>query len=154
MIETPEITTTKPLRTAVIRFEIPKDQIQHVMGPGMQELFATVGAQNVAPVGPAFSHHFRIDADVWDFEIGVPVETPIEPAGRVVPGELPATKVARSVYRGGYEGLGLAWGELDGWIREQGRTAAQGLWEFYTAGPETGSDESQYRTELNRPLVD
>ena len=37
---------------------------------------------------------------------GVPcVERAVEPSGRVRPGELPATAVARTVYHGGYEGL-------------------------------------------------
>ena len=69
------------------------------------------------------------------------------------PGTLPAVKVARTVYQGGYEGLGGAWGELMRWIEAQGHTAATDLWECYLAGPESGPDPSAWRTELNRPLI-
>ena len=62
-------------------------------------------------------------------------------------------KVARTVYQGGYEGLGGAWGELMRWIEAQGHTAATDLWECYLAGPESGPDPSAWRTELNRPLI-
>ena len=33
-----------------------------------------------------------------------------------------------------------------------GLTPADGLWERYLAGPETGPDPAQWRTELNQPL--
>jgi hypothetical protein len=34
--------------------------------------------------------------DIFDFELGVKVSTPVKPTGRVKPGELPAAKVART----------------------------------------------------------
>ena len=58
----------------------------------------------------------------------------------------------RTTYRGGYEGLGPAWGELDAWIRTNGHQPAEDLWEVYAVGPESGPDSTQWRTELNRPL--
>jgi hypothetical protein len=70
------------------------------MGPGLSELMAAVAAQGVSPTGPWFDHHQRMDPDTFDFEIGVPVQSPISPAGRVQPGRLPATIVARTIYHG------------------------------------------------------
>jgi effector-binding domain-containing protein len=83
----------------------------------------------------------------------VPVDGPVKAAGRVTPGRLPATTVARTVYRGPYEGLGSAWGQFMAWIAAQGHTPAQDLWEVYAAGPESGPDPAAWRTELNRPLA-
>jgi len=77
----------------------------------------------------------------------------VTPTGRVQPGELPAARVARATYRGGYEGLGAAWAELDRWVSEEGHDPAQALWECYVAGPETGPDPAGWITELNRPLA-
>jgi effector-binding domain-containing protein len=94
-----------------------------------------------------------MDPKVFDFEVGVPVSKPVAPAGRVEPGELPAATVARTVYHGGYEGLGNAWGEFDRWLAAEGHKAAGSLWECYVSGPESGSDPAKWRTELNRPLV-
>ena len=52
---------------------IPRAEIQKVMGPGYREVMAAVAAQGIAPVGPWFTHHLRMDPDTFDFEIGVPV---------------------------------------------------------------------------------
>ena len=60
---------------------------------------------------------------------------------------------ARTVYHGGYEGLGAAWRELDEWVVAEGRMAAPDLWESYLAGPESSPDPANWRTELNRPLI-
>lgn len=124
------------------------------MGPGIGELTATVAAQGIASTGPLFSHHLKMHPDIFDFEIGVPVAKPVAPAGRVQPGQLPATAVARTVYHGSYEGLGAAWGEFDAWIKANGHTPAADLWECYSAGPESSPDPTVWRTELNRPLMD
>jgi effector-binding domain-containing protein len=62
-------------------------------------------------------------------------------------------RVARTVYRGPYEGLGTAWGEFNAWIAANGHTPAPDLWECYVAGPESSPDPATWRTELNRPLI-
>src|SRR5262245_15551385 len=116
MIDTPQITQTTAQQAAVIRLTISRAEIRNVMGPGIGELMSTLAAQGIAPAGLWFSHHLRMDPDVFDFEIGVPVTSPVAPAGRVQPGQLPAATVARTVYHGDYEGLGLAWGEFAAWI--------------------------------------
>ena len=152
MLDEPKIMDTQSQRAAVIHLTIPRNQIQEVMGPGYNELMSTLTEQGITPTGPWFSHHLRMDPAVFDFEIGVPVSQDVKPSGRVKPGQLPATRVARTTYRGGYEGLASAWGEFDTWIKQQGHETAGDLWEIYAAGPETGPDSSNYRTELNRPL--
>jgi effector-binding domain-containing protein len=153
VIDKPQIEQTAAQPTAIIRFTIPRDEIQNVMGPGYQELMATVAAQGVAPAGPWFTHHLRMDSEVFDFELGVPISAPIAAAGRVEAGQLPATRVARTVYHGGYEGLGGAWAEFDAWLAAEGHTPAPNLWESFVAGPESNSDPATWRTELNRPLA-
>ncbi len=153
MIDTPEIVRTSDQLTAYIHITIPRHEISTVMGPGISELMTTVGAQGIAVTGPWFTHHLTIDPEVFDFEISVPVSAPVTPDGRVEGGVLPAALVARTVYRGGYEGLGPAWEEFDAWVISKGYRRACDLWEVYVAGPETGSDESGWQTQLNRPLI-
>ena len=153
MLDEPEIVQTVAQRTAIIRLTIPRAEIRKVMGPSIGEVMAAVAAQGMTPAGPVFSHHLRMDPDVFDFEIGVPVAAAIARTGRVQPGELPAATVARTVYHGPYEGLGRAWGEFDAWIAAEGLTPAPDLWECYVSGPESGPDPAAWRTELNRPLI-
>jgi effector-binding domain-containing protein len=153
MIETPRIVQSPAVTAALIRLTIPREQIREVMGPGIGEIMATISAQGIAPAGPWFTHHLRMDPGVFDFEIGVPVAAKVAPSGRVLPGERRAATVARTVYHGPYEGLGTAWGEFEAWIKAAGHTPAEDLWEVYAVGPESGNDPAGWRTELNRPLV-
>jgi effector-binding domain-containing protein len=153
MIDTPQITQTAAQLTAIIRLTVPRAEIGTVMGPGIGELMAAVSAQGITITGPWFTHHLRMDPDVFDFEICVPVAAPVSAAGRVGPGQRPAAKVARTVYHGAYEGLGPAWGELNAWIAARGLTPGLDLWEIYAAGPESNPDPATWRTELIRPLA-
>lgn len=153
MLDAPRITQTPAQPTAVIRLTIPRAEIQQVMGPGISELMAAVAAQGVAPAGPWFTHHLKMDPHTFDFEIGVPVAAPVAVAGRVQPAELPAATVARAVYHGAYEGLGAAWEAFGTWIASQGHAPAPDLWECYVVGPESTADPAGWRTELNRPLL-
>ena len=152
MLDQPQITHSTGQPTAVIRLTIPREEIRNVMGPGIAEVMSVIAAQGIAPSGPWFSHHLRMDPNVFDFEISVPVTAPIVATGRVQPGYLPATKVARTVYHGPYEGLGEAWAEFMKWIEDAGHAPAEDLWECYIKGPESTSDAAAWQTELNRPL--
>jgi len=152
VIDEPRIVRTERREAAVIRFTIPRSEIKTVMQPGIAELMNTIAEQGIDPIGPVFSRHFRLDPEVFDFEVGVSVATPVIEAGRVKPGELPAAMVARTIYRGDYEGLGKAWGEFNAWLSGEGHKPATGLWECYVKGPESGPDAATWETELNRPL--
>jgi len=153
MIDTPHITQTTAQLTAVIRLTIPRSEIRSVMGPGIGELMTAVKAQGIGPAGPWFTHHLKLDPATFDFEICVPVTAPVAAVGRVMAGEMPAVKVARTVYRGPYEGLGAAWGEFNAWIAANGHEPRPNLYEFYVAGPESSPNPADWRTELNRPLI-
>lgn len=153
MIDAPQIIQSAGQLAAVIHLTIPREEIRSVMGPGISELMTAVAAQGIATAGPWFSHHLRIDPGIFDFEIGVPVAAPVAGTGRVQPGQLPAATVARTIYRGDYEGLGAAWSELMEWIAAAGYRHGQELWECYLVGPEANLDPAGWRTELNRPVI-
>jgi len=152
MIDTPQITQTTAQLLALIHVTIPRNEVQSVMGPGLQELMAVVKAQGISPAGPWFTHHLKMDPAIFDFEICVPVTAQVAAAGRVRSGDMPVVMVARTVYRGPYEGLGAAWGEFSAWIAANGHATRPDLYETYLAGPESSPDPSTWRTELSKPL--
>ena len=153
MLDTPQILQTTAQHTAVIPLVVPREKIREVMGPRISELMSTIAAQGISPTGPWFTNHRKMDPDIFDFAISIPVNKPVTAVGRVQPGELPSRRVARTIYQGPYEGLGEAWGEFMDWIEANGHQPAPDLWECYAYGPESTSDEATYRTELNRPLL-
>jgi effector-binding domain-containing protein len=155
MIDTPHVTNTAAQQIAFIHLNIPRDHIRHVMGPGISEVLQAVKAQGIGPAGPWFTYHLKMTPEVFDFNICVPVSAPLIATGRVQADQWPARKsVARTIYRGPYEGMAEAWANFMSWIEVNGHTPAPDLWEVYSAGPESSDDPMQWRTELNRPLLD
>lgn len=152
MLATPQIIQTTAQAAAIIHLIVPRGEMMKVFGPAVGELMAALAAQGVDPVGGVFAHHIKMSADIFDFELGVNVSAPVEPTGRVKRGELPAAKVARTVYSGPYEGLPTAWSAFDTWMKTNGHEQAANLWEVYSVGPQSTPDPAGWRTELNRPL--
>ena len=153
MLATPQIIQTSVQEAAVIRITIPRSEMMKAFGPAVSELMSTLAAQGVEPIGAVFAHHMEITQDTFDFELGVKVSVPVKAAGRVRPGQLPAAKVARTVYSGPYDGLPSAWGEFINWMNANGHKQAADLWEVYSVGPQSSPDPVNWRTELNRPLT-
>jgi effector-binding domain-containing protein len=154
MIEPLRIIRTTPQLTAFIPIKVPREDIRKVMGPGLAELKAAVAAQNIMVTGPWFTHHVRNPGEVFDFEICLPIATPVAPTNRMKLGQWQAMNVAQTTYHGGYEGLGSAWGKFMEKIKVAGHKTADGLWECYVTGPEANADPSAWRTELSKPLVE
>ena len=152
MIDNPKIVQTTAHQAAIIRLTIPRSEMMMAFGPAVQELMSTLADQGVKPVGAVFAHHLRMPPDMFDFELGVEVSEPVKAEGRIKPGELPARKVARTVYHGPYDGLPGAWGEFVTWMKSNGHEQAEDLWEVYQVGPQSSPDPKNWRTELNRPL--
>src|SRR3977135_3983341 len=134
MLATPQIIKTNIQEAAVIRLTIPRHEMMKVFGPAAGELMTALATQGGEPVGAVFAHHLKMSPDTFDFELGVKVSAPVKAAGRVKPGELPAAKVARTVYSGPYEGLPSAWGEFNKWLEANGYEQAENLWELYAVG--------------------
>ena len=122
MINPPHIVKTELQKTACIHITVPRAEIQHVMGPAVAELMAAMTQQGIAPTGPLFSYHLHAPTDVFDFDISFPVASAVVALGRVKAGELAARTVARTRYRGPYEGLGEAWCQFRAWVKENGHT--------------------------------
>jgi effector-binding domain-containing protein len=153
MIDTPQIVQSPRQLTAAIHVTIPRGEIQQVFSPAVTELLGVLRDQGVAPAGPLLSNHLAMPSDVFDFEIAFPADREVKPAGRVVASEVPAMRVARTVYRGPMEGLGSAWGELQEWIKANGHAAQPRMFERYLVGPGDTPDPSKWQTELNWPLA-
>lgn len=153
MLDTPHLVQTEPQMAAMIHITVPSDQMQEVMCPAIMEVYETVKAQGIGPTGALFAHHYGMKPGIFNFDVGVPVSTPVEPVGRVIAGELPGAVVMRTLYTGPYEGLGSAWEDFQELVKAEGRALGPNLWERYLKGPESGEDPSAYVTELNQTII-
>ena len=153
LIAVPVIAETSPQSVATIHMAVPRGEMRLAVGPGLSEIMTAVKAQGIGPSGPWFDHHLKMDPDVFDFEICVPVSGPVTSVGRVVGRKVPAVTVAQTVYSGPYENLGAAWGEFDMWMRENGHVPAPDLYQCYELGLESSPNPAEWRTTLRRPLL-
>jgi effector-binding domain-containing protein len=153
MISTPEIVDSPAQKIAFIHVTTHRNEIMQAMHAGLDELGAVLKDQGVPPTGPWFTHHTRRPNETFDFRICFPVEKEVKPQGRVEPGQLEATQVARTLYSGSYSGLPGAWGEFMQWIEHEDLNTREDLWERYIVGPDSAANPAEWRTELNRPLV-
>jgi len=153
MIDAPEIVETTPKPLAIIAIQTPLDGMRAAIGAGLQELFPTLAAQGITPIGPWFTHHLKCpDQDGFDFEMCIETATPVCPSGRIKPGTWPAMRVARTIHHGAYEGLQEAWGEFHAWLDANEVKTAEDLWEVYLVNPDNAGDPADYRTQLNREI--
>jgi effector-binding domain-containing protein len=83
--------------------------------------------------------------NVPNVEVGVELLTPCPLDGRVVASALPAGRVAMTVHRGGYGGLGQAHQAVVQWCAAQGLRPAGPRWEVY--GPHR-DDPAELATEI------
>ncbi|QEL16660.1 SRPBCC domain-containing protein [Limnoglobus roseus] len=153
MIDAIQVTHAPARQAAVIRFHIPQKELPAVMPQAVKELLAVLGEQGLQPAGPLFNRYLSMAGGKFEFETGFPVDKPVTPSGRVVPGALPAAKVARAVYTGPYDQLHHVWHEFGARVQAGGHSPAHGLWESYVYGPESSLDPTTWRTELNQPLA-
>ncbi len=153
MIDTPQIVHTEAITMAKLYAKVPTSQIQVEMGKLVQEVIGEVQKQGIAITGPWFTHHFKRPDEFFDFEVCMPVATPISAADRVQPGEWPAMKVVRTFYRGNYSGLPAAWGEFLQWTDKEGLQLSPEIWERYLVNPSSENDPDKWITEMNRPLL-
>jgi effector-binding domain-containing protein len=153
LVDQPHIVKTVAQKAAVIHITTPRESIRSVMEAGNRELMETIARQGFKPTGPWFTHQMRMNPEIFDFEIGVPVPDMISPEGRVIACELPATTMARTIYHGDYERLGDAWAEFDQWIAANGYEPAEEFFETYLLGSEASSDPDQWQTELRREIL-
>ena len=154
MIETPQIIQTTSRPTAILSITVSWEEMGAAMGPGIAELLTNITAQGIPPAGEIFNHHLRRPTETFDFEISVPVASPVQAIGRVRPSEWPALTMARTVHHGSYEGLVDAWPEFIDWIATHGHTTTDELWECYSVGPRSNPDPKTWRTELSRTIVE
>lgn len=149
MLETPTLIDSPEQLVAYVHQDIAREQIRHVMGPSIQEVMGVVAAQGVGAAGAWLCHHANLDPARFNFRICVPVQKPVTPTGNVQAGVLAKTRALRTVYTGPYEGLGDAWGEFTNLAKSLAHSVGPSFWEVYLAGPESGSDSSKFRTQLN-----
>lgn len=114
--------------TAVVAQATTWEAYPRLWGALLDEVWAFVRGGGAAKTG----HNVMLYRDdVPHVEVGVQVAGPFPPAGRVVPSELPAGRVASTVHRGDYGRLGEAHEAVVRWCAARGHEVTRTRWEIY-----------------------
>lgn len=116
-------------------------------------LFGHLKLLGVDPAGPPFVIYHAFGPAGIDAEVCVPVASPVSAEGGVESRILPATTVARTLHVGPYEELGAAYDAVSDWIRGRGFELAGPMRERYLNGPGDNVSTTEYRTEVEIPVV-
>jgi len=109
---------------------------------------AEIGEQ---PSGAPFAAYYNMDMDNLDVEIGFPVARPLPATESIAAGQIPARKVATTVFTGPYLEVKSAYTALAQWVQQQGLEPTGVAYEFYLNDPsETPSEKLQ--TQVVFPL--
>lgn len=127
--------------------------IPRFLGEAFQELFGRLRLLGAGAAGPPFTIYHEFGPDGIDAEVCVPLARPVSAKGRIRDRVLPASTVARTLHVGRYEDLGAAYGALTSWIARRGFESAGPVQERYLNGPADGVPPTEYRTEVEIPIV-
>jgi effector-binding domain-containing protein len=147
------VTTVDPQPAAVVRDEVPMQEIRTVFDRGFGEVMRVAEAQGVAITGPPFGFYPRTPTDTVEVAVGFPVAAPVSADGDVTPFELPGGRVVTGVHVGPYESLGASYGELTEWAASNGHSLAGHMWESYLTDPSAEPDPATWQTRITWPLA-
>ncbi len=118
------------------------------------ELYATLGAQNVVPVGPSggvFSNDLFTE-ERGQATIFVPAPGPVRPLGRVRGAVVPGVDLATILHSGPHTDIDRAYGSLASYVAEHALAIDGPIREYYLVGRHDTADQSAWRTEIGWPI--
>ena len=146
-----EIRMLRPHQTASVRETVRQEDLSTALGQMFQAVRQALANQRVETDGALFERYHEF-GEVVDLEAGVPVKTPIQPEGKVHPGQLPSGPAAIAVHAGPYETLPQTYQAIQDWLTSAGRSASGAPWEIYLTDPSAEPDPSKWLTEVIFPL--
>ena len=147
-----EVVTLEPQHAAVVRADVPLDELPSVFDRAFHAVIDVARAQGLAVTGPPFGFYPRMPAATVEVAAGFPLSGPVAPAGEVTPLELPGGRAVSGVHIGPFETLDRTYRELTAWAAAHGLELAEHMWESYLTDPELEPDPGRWRTSITWPL--
>jgi DNA-binding transcriptional MerR regulator len=143
-----------PASAAAVRQVVDNEDVEAWFQGAIGELYATLAAQKISPLGPAggiyatdlFAHE-RGEATVF-----VPCALPMRVTGRIEPVMVPPAELAIIVHSGPLAGMDRAYGSLAAYVADHALGVEGPVREYYAVGNHDTADESQWRTEVGWPI--
>lgn len=145
-----ELTTTEAQAAVTIREKVKMNEIPQAMGRLFGEL-ASLMKEGVQMTGPPFVYYHSWSEEAIDVECGFPIAGEFKARGRFKPFTLPSVKAVVTTHVGPYDRLVESYTKMEQWMRANGHTPADYMWEYYLNEPGTVPPE-QLMTRLVWPI--
>jgi effector-binding domain-containing protein len=163
VITTPKLEDRAEQPYVGIRTQVPHTKFPEIIPQYLDELFAWLGAQGVAPAGAPFMRYHVINMPgTMDVELGVPVAQAMQGDGHIAAGVIPAGRYASLVYTG-LDGIAgnaalIGWArdnniQWDRWDDPNG-DAFRSRVEYYITDPAEEPDHNKWETEVAIKVAD
>jgi len=164
MMTEPKVEERAEQPYVAVRTQATMQTLDSAIPQGIEEVFAWLAKQGIAPAGAPFIRYLVIDmAALLEIEVGVPIASALPGDGRIIAGVFPAGRYASLIYTGIDNGIqgnwallkwgtenGLAW---DTWVTEKG-DGWGGRYESFLTNPNEEPDRAKWQTEVAIRLAD
>lgn len=147
-----QITEHPGQATAVIREQVPMAELANFFSHAFADIMAALQKQGVQPVGPPFGKYYGRPGAEVDVEAGFPVSGVINPAGNVVPGDLPGGRIVEATHVGPFDTLANTYADVESFFAEHKLKPSEVMWENYLAAPESEQSPEGARTQICWPV--
>lgn len=137
--------------TAVVRATVRTDELRPFFDGVFGKVVAAVQGAGAHVTGPPFAMYHGMPTETIDVEAGFPIAGSFADAEGVTASVLPGGPAVQATHRGPYEGLAETYREMTEWMRGEGLTPGESMWEVYTTDPSAEPDPSTWRTEVYWP---
>lgn len=138
-----EATTVAALRETIAMADLPL-----FFDRAYRTVFEALTRQGAATIGPALGIYFGMPSESVDVAAGFPIAASIDPDGDVREILLPAGRAAETVHHGSYGELAQSYQRLEDWMRAEGVTPGEVVWESYETMPTPDADPASMRTRI------
>lgn len=97
------VETIAPQHTAVVRGDVPVDNLPALFDRAFHEVTRAVAAQSLTVTGPPFGFYPRMPKATVEVAAGFPVSAPVAADGDVTAMELPGGRVITGMHIGSYD---------------------------------------------------
>lgn len=143
-----------PGRMVGVHEVVAVDALTDFFGRAFTAAAAEMGRLGVRPEGAAMAFYTGDVTATVDVVAGFPVTGTPAPHAPVVLVDLPSGPAVVTVHTGTYDAMHETYDALMRWVREQGLTPGERMWEEYLVGPDTEpTDPSRWRTRIVLPVT-
>jgi effector-binding domain-containing protein len=134
--------------------EVAPAELPEFFGRAYGEVFAELGRQGVATVGPPVALYDASVGATADVTAGFRTPVKVSAGGGLVAAVMPGGRVVEVIHEGPYDALESTYGALMEWFAENGVEGGPVMWEEYVAGPPAVADPKDWRTRIVWPILE